>query len=693
MTIPLGTNDQSIKQRLYERAPRAIHLPFICIWGEWGPHEDAYTIYGNTLALTYGDKTIDSKSKYSNHATEYAKLFLSNANPIMVKRLVPKDIGPKATIRILADVLEDEVDEYERETDGSFKRDNNGDFVLTGNKVKAYKIKFLKEVIPLDPSTHESTFAKGTIRTGSQTTTGGVTSKVYPLMDIQAPHLGEKGNNYGLRIWAPVTTDAYPVKSNIFEKDKVYPYRVTLVERKDANSSARIINNIFGEKLDDFCLKPDLVDTDYGKSRYADDIIVRGYQDLNPQPGNPLRYGAFGRLFVYQDNLALISKGILKEEARQTYPGNDLHGLSEDGEDYYMVNILGLQQKNGIPYQCARFVAGGDSIRFTENTTHWLMGASDGTMTDAEFASLVEDELDRFADPDDIYQDFIQYPCSYFWDSGFPLSTKFKMGKFISQRKNTNISIATYIAGETPLTTSEESSRHIMIVERIRIYADSDYFATPTFRASIVTRSGEPISSTYKKRLPCNYELANMVSRLAAGTSFKSAYLFDRVPYNKFELLGNISSLWAPATIRNRDWAQGMMWPERLSQNEVYFPANRSVYKDDTSVLSSIIAGIIVAECQTVGLYCQKQFSGGIFTKAQLKTRVENYCRENLKMRFAELARIEPICTFTDADNARGYSWTLNIEVHLPMMMTVQTLYVTVRDLNYIPSDSPAFVS
>lgn len=243
------------------------------------------------------------------------------------------------------------------------------------------------------------------------------------------------------------------------------------------------------------------------------------------------------------------------------------------------------------------------------------------------------------------------------------------------------------------MTTSEEFSRHIAIIENVRIFADSDYFATPTFRASVVSRSGKPLQSTYKKRLPCNFELANMISRMAAGTSFKSTYLFDRVPYNKFELLGSVESLWAPTTIRNRDWAMGMMWPERLSRNEVYFPAGRSVYKDDTSVLTSVFAGLVVAECQTVGMYCQKQFSGIIATKPQLKARVEDYCRENLKQRFAEMVRIEPTCYFTDADNSRGYSWTLRIAVWLPMMRTVETLYVEVHDLDYIEADSPAFVS
>ena len=130
---------------------------------------------------------------------------------------------------------------------------------------------------------------------------------------------------------------------------------------------------------------------------------------------------------------------------------------------------LGLQQKNGIPYQCARFVSGSDAVRFTENTNHWLDGASDGTMTNEEFARLVAQEMDRWGDPDDEYQDFIQYPCSYFWDSGFPLETKYKIAKFIAHRKNTNVSLATYIDGERPLTTSEEFSRHIAIIENVRI--------------------------------------------------------------------------------------------------------------------------------------------------------------------------------------------------------------------------------
>ena len=153
--IALGTDDKSLKQRRYERAPRAIHLPLVYDFAEWGDHEDIHHVYGNTIGLTYGDKTLDMKTKYTTHATPYLQLFLTNANPIMFKRLVPKDIGPKASMRISMDVLEEELDEYVREVDGSFKRDTNGDLVTTGNKIKGYLVKFTKQIIPIDPATNE----------------------------------------------------------------------------------------------------------------------------------------------------------------------------------------------------------------------------------------------------------------------------------------------------------------------------------------------------------------------------------------------------------------------------------------------------------------------------------------------------------------------------------------------------------
>ena len=695
ITITLGTDDRSIKRRLFERAPRAIHLPLVFLWAEWGPHDDAQVVYGNTIPLTYGDETLNLRGKFANHATAYAQLFLENANPLMIKRLVPRDIGPKASLRIYADVLEEEFDEIERELDGSFKKDINNDYVLTGNKVNGVRVKFTTEVIPVDSVTKVSEFRKGTIRTGTMTSATGQTSRMFPILDVEAPHLGSKGNNYGFRIWAPTDLDNNPVKRNLIEKDKVYPFRTMLVSRLNDQTTSKIVETIYGEKYDDFCFKPDLVDTDYAKERYINYVMINNYQDLNPREGEPLRFGPFGNMAVYQENLEYILKLILENEKDQLYVGNELGGLSTDpdSEDHYLVNFLGLQQPSGIPYQTARFDTGSDGVRFTENTDLYLAGASDGTMTEDEFADLVEAELDNFADPNHPYQDIIMYPCSFFWDSGFPLRTKYKMGKFISQRKNTNVIISTYISGERPLTTSEESARHISIVERVRSFAESDYFATPTFRAAVVSRSGKPLSSTYRNRLPCSFELANMVSRLAAGTSFKQTYLFDRVPYNVFEKLGDVSSPWAPAVIRNRDWAAGMMWPERLTTRQIYFPASRTVYKEDTSVLTSVITSMIIAECQTVGILCQKQFSGGLYTKPQLKVRVEDYCRDNLAMRFGELVRIEPECFFTDADNARGYSWSLVIRVWAPMMRTVEILHIEAYDLDDIAPDSPAFIS
>lgn len=690
-TITLGVNDLSSRELPFETAPRGIHIPMVYSWAEWGP-TDAQLVYGNTISKMYGDATLDTLGKFATPTTPYlVNCFYGNANSVLFKRLLPDDIGPKSTLRIYADVVADTVNVYERNSDGSIKYDENDEPVISST-ADGYRVVFTEEVIDTDASV-ESNYGKGTQQTGQMTSVkDGSASTKYPLFDFQAPHFGSKGNLYGLRLWCPTLNDDNPMNESLLTNDGTYPYRMALVSRSSVNASSRIVTDNDGENYYDVTLEEGQTDSTYFARRYLGEVAVNLWSDTNPPEGEPIKYGPIGKVYVYNDNVKELLTEFMTLEKASDYTGNDLADYDET-TDFLRFNLLGLTYSDGAPYQYIHFDEDITGIRFTESTDHFLLGGSDGTMSFDALSEQVSAELDEWANSDSEYMDIIQYPCSAFWDTGFSLEVKMKLGKFISQRKNTMVFGSTYIDGEEPLTIAEDSSRGVAIIEQMRVYAESDYFATKTFRGMVFLRSGIPLSGTYQKRLSTNYEFANMVSRLAGGTSFRSQYLFDRVPNNTFSLLGSINGLWAPASTRNKDWANGLCWPERVTRQQVYFPAAHTVYPDDTSVLTSALTALIICECQTVGMYCQKYFSGGNYSKAVLKEKIETYCQNHLQKRFANLVTIDPECYFTDADNARGYSWTLVIRVAAGMMYTVETLYIeSYREDDYTPSDT-AFVS
>lgn len=678
-TVMLGINDKSTRQLVFEPAPRAIHTPLSFLFAQWGPTDEPQLVYGSTRELLYGDATFDMRSKYATHATLYANLFNENANSVLIKRVVPKDTPDPANVRLYIDYIETTEDEYERNEDGSFKTSANGDYLTTGEKIPVIKAKFVKEYIA--PTVDENgvssnNVGKGTITVGDQVI-DGVTSKRVPIFDYELPYQGSLGNDYGFRVWGPTVNDNNQLNINLLEQDNVYPFRFAFAKKNSDTSSSSFISTVRAEPYLDFTLKPDLIDKANDLQRYLGDILSDNYQDLTPSLGFPVNYGPFRRFHIYQEYIDEILELIFNLESNKVYTYNELTGLTpKDGK--YMVNLFGGVTSKGIPYQSYRFapLTNENCIRPTEYTTIYASGGGDGTLTKENFEHLVADEIKQFNEENSKWQDIIGRPCSFFWDSGFSMETKYQLGKFISLRKNTVVILSTHVDGEGILDSISESARATSLISRVRSYAESEYFGTPTCRAVVCTQSGKLIGKTYKNRVSLSYDLASKVSRLANSQRFKSEYLFNKVPTNVVDTLTDISNGWVPEKVRSQDWANGMMWVEQLEDRKYYFPAFRTAYKDDTSILTSLITTMAMADMETIGDEVRRMFSGSQDPIGTLLYNVEEEYKKRVEGRYSDLFVIKPIATQTVADEARGYSWTLTVKVYANNPRTVMTLII-----------------
>ena len=76
-------------------------------------------------------------------------------------------------------------------------------------------------------------------------------------------------------------------------------------------------------------------------------------------------------------------------------------------------------------------------------------------MSNELFALLVEKELTRYLDEDDELMETAINVESIFYDSGFPLNTKFKIPYFISNRADTCVVLGTYEVDQPNLSNSK----------------------------------------------------------------------------------------------------------------------------------------------------------------------------------------------------------------------------------------------
>jgi hypothetical protein len=198
-------------------------------------------------------------------------------------------------------------------------------------------------------------------------------------------------------------------------------------------------------------------------------------------------------------------------------------------------------------------------------------------------------------------------------------------------------------------------------------------------RGMVVARYGKLIGYPYNGKLPLTLEIAFKAARMmgAGNGKWNSTYLFDKAPNSEIAMFTDLNVTSVPANQRNEDWANGLNYPIPFSFDSMFFPALKTAYDDDTSVLTSFFTAAACVELQKVGQNAWRQFSGDVsMTEAQLVENVNTFVNDNTNGRFAGLFKIIPNCTITASDAQRGYSWTLPINIYANNMKSVMTLSV-----------------
>lgn len=678
--ISLGTEDLS--KRTVPREPEAIpqHLPKFYIFAERGPKEPQL-VSGSERESIYGASTFAVKSKYFNHATLFANLANEQGNICMLERLIPADAGPEANLILWADVLETTVDLYERNADGSIKLNNLTNEPVVDGTAAGNKIKFVvtHRTANGDPDgvaadLHIANFGTATQKAGDQTD-GTNQSVRIPLLEFKVFSQGEFGKRVGIRLWSPTIKTVAAMPTKLMSENKTYPYFISVIEKATELSSPKIVKTLFGEQKVMVTLKQGDYDPLTTKQTHIDEVFIDSYQNLTDLK-YPKKFGLFGDIHVYQENIDALLEQLHAAEVPFIDAFSD---ITSSVDTKYLMNLFGGVSSAGVPYHSMVFVDSVNSVRPSELTNIFAGGSSDGTINDTVHAELAIERLEEYLDPDSELQDDAYHVESHFYDSGYPLAAKLALCCPLALRKNTVVNLCTFDVNDRVLTPSEEYSLAIALRTRLRMYPESEYFGTPVMRGTILTQSAKLRNSEYKKRVPMNAELLIKSAKYmgASNGKWKNGSNFDGAPGSIIDSMYDISNPWTPVSVRVRNWDAGITWTQRYDRRSFYFPAIKTVYDDDTSVLNSYNTICAIATLNRIAQRCHREFSGvDHLTNAQLAERVNDFINKSVLGIFDNRFVIIPDAFFTDADTLRGYSYTLPIKIYAANMKTVMTTYV-----------------
>lgn len=671
MVIDLGVQDLSTRQ--LPREPDAIpqHLPKFWLFTQKGPLNPQLVV-GNNRDMMYGTDSFDIRSKYANHSTVFANLVNAEGNACMLQRVIPEDAGPEANLTLWLDVLPAQIDDFERSADGSIRYDVLGNPVVLG-QIPGYKVKFV--------TTHTTNtitdFGGLTVTAGDQVNPITLAqSQRYPILQLKSAYQGEYYNGVGIRVSAPTLRNSTNMPSKMMDDERAYPFYLSVIKKSVSGlSSVKAVPTIFGEQKIMFTLKQNVIDPLTDKQLYIGDQFPASYRNIDDLR-YPLEYGDIGAVAIYN---GYIESLLTQFHAAETSFIDGFSDFGPDAADKFLFNIFSGESSQGVPYHSYMFVDAPNAVTLSDYTNIFLAGSSDGTIDDATHALLVQSEANRYLDSNDEVMDLAVNVESIVYDTGFPLETKKALTSFISQRKDTFVILSTHDVNDRVLTASEEFSLAIALRTRLQFYPESDYFGTPVMRGMVIGRCAKLRNSQYTKYLPLSAEIAIKSAKYMGASNGKwtSRKHFDGAPGSIVDYMYGVNVTWVPNSVRNRNWDVGLNFVLNYDRRSLFFPALKTVYADDTSVLNSYFTAMAICQLNKVCHAAWREFSGvSHLTNAQLVDRVNEFVYNRTKDRFDARFVVVPDATISEMDAVRGFSWTLPVKIYSPTMKTTMTTYV-----------------
>lgn len=681
---------QDLSKRAVSIPPEAVpsHCPLIYLFAQKG-RTTRQLLGGAGAVQAYGADTFDQTKAYATHTTALSTAFFAQGNAQTIQRLVPTDAPLKANFALWLDVLATPVPVYQRGTDGKYLLNNITGLPMpvtpaatTTGYICKWVISTVSSGLATDAdSTH---FGQLSQTVGDQTDGNGNHSVRFPILEFWADSFGAAGNNTGFRLWAPTTTDEVAVNTQVLNKALAYPFRLAAISRVDSSSTATITSTVSGDTSIEFSFNPTLVNPYTTAQMGLGAIFDSTWSSINLPGFDPI-YADMSGINIYQANInTLVAQFYAAESAAvgsTAKPGSDFTPGATN--EQWKFNFLSGKSSTGAPYYSWQLNStDANAVVLTESTNLWAQSGGDGTMNETILGELVVTEMASYIDPNTPYMDLARNVETFLWDSGFPIATKEALCNFIAQRKDTMVMLSTYDTTGPELSVSDESAIALALASKVSLFPESTYFGTPVCRAVIMGRYGTYLPSQYPNKLPVNFELGSKVAGLmgAASGQWDSTKKFDGAPGSVLtQFADDLNSSFVPAAQLTADWANGLNYPQSYSRSQYYFPAIKTVYNDDTSVLNNFFAVAACAQLERIGVAAHREFSGNeSLTDAQFIKAVNGFVNDRITGKFAGMFTVTPNAQITDYDAQLGYKWTLGIDLQGNVARTVESLYITV---------------
>lgn len=644
-----------------------IRFPLFAAFSPFGDYDEPLAVNGSSINLTHGSDVVQARSKFFNHQTLLMRTQFQAGGSAIFLRL-KADGAKTATMRIGIDVVKDDLPVYERNADGSYKRNSNGDLIPTGDTVEGYRGQW--RVIEVPVYQGESDFSKASEQEGSMVSaSNGDASTFYPVMDIAGRWDGAMYNNYGLRIFAPSSLDREAIDGETVEVLGARPYRLQVVFRDNANSTPFVRPTLTAEQSLDFTFI-DAIDDRVGTKEYnIARIFKTSYESEKVEEFTG--YGPFSDLHVYDKHIETILTILSEAEATHT---------NTDVENIHTFNFMTGSDINEIPYHTFKVEGPRDGgVLLSETSSHFLKGGADGDVSQEAFNEKFDTLLSSLETSHIPFGDIARMPYDSVFDSGFPLETKLKFVNFHNIRPDVYPHICTQDVSKKINTPSEDSSILLTLRSQFRSQIESPEHGTQATRFALFNCAGYFPDDDYRGLVPFMEFIVMKGAEYMGAENGKmnAAYAFGRGDKNVVTRYVRHNAGKKPLTARNNDWNNGVNYPEFFDMKRLSYMGLQSIYANHTSPLHSYFNVQIACNLTRIGHVVWRELSGDDqLDDAVFLKEVERRCNELAFEVYDDRAIVTPKAYYTALDTALGTHWHLDWECQFKNIKTVQVLSV-----------------
>lgn len=539
----------------------------------------------NDAKSMFGDATFDETTEYFSREALFLKQLFSRQGAF-ITRMASSD-AKKASFVLELQVKKQDVTQYERDANGQYKLDPITEERIplkdatTGATVTepGVELKWMTRAMKLDGDTPETLENLKPVTYGS----GENEYVVYPILACMASYVGKAINDTGVKFFVDLDNMDETLATNV----QSLPFDFGAVEKSYGDDTVSPLYSNLQNQYETFVAKPNTTDTRVDRNVSFDDVISNYYEDELPF-----------EMKLFNENLATV--GAMVQE---------LEPEDETLTDPYLVNLTSELNIDGIPMPHVVFSEDNDAIVLNDTRILYLQGGEDGSIDDAAIEELTRQYLNDLVYPE--FLDQARYPFTHIFDTGVSMATKKAFINFMGTHDAFKVVLSTQDANMGRMNTkNEDLSAGSSLYATCLLQPESSIKGTECCRAEIYQQCGLLADSTYKGIIPATLDVMLKKSRWESTTAITGHP--GGLPNSAITIFKNNSWNWTPcdADHKQRSWDSGLNYFQYYDQQGIHWPAMRTVYRYDTSVLTSAMFTDVVVFTKHVARYNWSRYAG-----------------------------------------------------------------------------------